>query len=298
MRSNAPAENGATPGIGEYFTFGELMVELARRKWSIVALALAGLLLGIAFAWAQPRHWTASAVIQLGQIGLSSHIPGNPEAFAVTIEPVTRTAERIRSRAFVRELLLRLDLPSADSTDHPEARLIRNSLDAAIPRNTNLLDISIAGSSPDLAVKAARMVLEMLASEHAKLAEPTLARMRSDLRDSKAQLEEALLQRAKLAVMMADDARTLPASERFAESVLLSQLIASTDIEVRELRQQVLSLEEQLSPKRTFGTAFLTDVDVPDRPSYPRRSLFALAGAGLGLLAAIAWILLRASTKR
>lgn len=298
MRSNSSAENDETPGIGEYFTFGELMAELARRKWSIVALTIGGLLLGIVFALTQSPRWTASAVIQLGQIGLSSHIPGNPEAFAVTIEPVTRTAERIRSRAFVRELLHRLGLPTADDTDNSEAQLIRNSLSSIIPRNTNLLEISVSGSSPQRAATAARMALQMLAAEHARLAEPTLARMRRDLDDSRAQLEETLVRRKELATMMKDEARKLPPSERFAESVLLSKLIATADVEIRELRKEILLLEEQLSPKRTFETAFLTDVDVPDRSTYPRKSLFALAGAGFGLLAAIAWILTRASTKR
>lgn len=296
-RSSQPATGSDTSGLGEYFTIGELLGFVARRKLLMIASIIGGAILGLLVAWIQPTAWTATALVQVGQVGLAAPATGNPEAFGIAIEPATRAAERIRNRAFVRRLLQRLNLLDVEGERDPEARLVRDSLGVIIPKNTDLLEIRVSGSTPDAARKHASAVLSMLATAHAQLAEPTLARLRGQLKHTSAQLERALNQRQALARSTASESRGIRPSDRFAASVLLSQLAVTNDEEIRKLRGEQLALEEQLSPNRTFPTALLTDIDVSDHPTQPKRLLYLLGGAGLGLLAALCWVLAR-SPKR
>src|SRR5262249_26293287 len=79
--------------------------------------------------------WEASATIQsafawqLGQPG--------PQA----LEPIGRTAERLRARSFGDAVLRKTGLRTTDRD--PEARLFRNSLKVSHPLNTDLIHIVV-----------------------------------------------------------------------------------------------------------------------------------------------------------
>lgn len=294
----APDPSQGTSGLGEYFSLAEAVLALRRRVSLIGALALLGGLAGLGLAWFTPSTWTATGLVQIGQVGLAAPLVGNPEAFGVAVEPVGRAAERMRHPAFARRLLRALDLPDGEDTKDREAVLIRRSLEVKIPRNVDLLEVKVSGSSPDSARKAATTVVSLLSGDHAHLAEPTLAKLRSQLAYAEAGLQRALDQQKRLEEALVPAGREVRPSDRFAESVLLSQLLGNLDTEIRSLRQTRLSLEEQLSPRRTFQTALLGEVDVPERRSSPKRALYLLVGAALGLLVGIAWALAASSARR
>jgi hypothetical protein len=79
--------------------------------------------------------------------------------------------------------------------------------------------------------------------------------------------------------------------------VLTGFLISLKQREIQALNDRKLQIEEQLSPGRTFQTASMSEIYVPRRPSFPSRLLFGLAGAGIALIAAFAWILLERSRR-
>lgn len=290
LRSSQPTAGSDVPGMGEYFTMGELLGLLARRKLALLLSAVGGAVLGLLLAWMQPSPWTAAALVQIGEVGFAASKVENPTALGVAIESASKAAERIRNQAFVRALLQQLNLPESGT----EARLIRETLTVTIPRNTDLLEVRVAGSTPEAARKHAGTVVDLLASSHAQLAAPTLARVRGQLEHANAQLDRVLKQREQLARPFLPEGKDVRPSERILAGAMLTQLTVSTEQLAWELRQQQLALEEQLSPKRTFPTALLGDVRVPERPA---RRLYPIAGAALGLLAALCWVLARSARR-
>lgn len=290
LSSTQPAPVARSSGLGEYFTTSELLGLVAGRKLAMLLLVVSGAVLGVLVSLMQPSVWTARVLVQVGQVGVAAPANGTPGPQWISIEGATRAAERVRSGSFARQLLQRLNL--AEGEGQPEARLVRESLEVAIPKNTDLLEIRVSGSTPEAARNHAGAVVALLAQAHAHLAEPTLSRMRAQLEHATAQLQRALEQRQTLARSVAEGRDVRP-SDRFVASVLLSQLVSANEQEIWELRQQQLALQEQLSPQRTFATGTLTDIEVPNRPTRPNRPLYALGGAGLGLLAALCWALAR-----
>jgi LPS O-antigen subunit length determinant protein (WzzB/FepE family) len=79
---------------------------------------------------------------------------------------------------------------------------------------------------------------------------------------------------------------------RFAENVLLANILNSKDVEIRDLQQRKLVLEELLSPERTYPTSLIDRPDLPEGPVFPKRTMIVGLAIAAGLLASIALALL------
>ncbi len=262
----------------------ELIAVVWRRKLSIGVATLAGALLGLAAASLLPPSWRATALVQIGQVGQTTPAAMNPAAQEL-VESPARAAERVNDPVFVRQLLSRLGL-EPDEAGQGEAAIIVGSLKASTPKGADLLELRVSGSSADQAKATAVAAVALLADAHDRIAEPTVMRLRGQLKAAVDELDAAVRERAKLAEVFGGR-EVVGAGNRFAESVLLGDLLAKKDGEIREMRDRRLQLEEQLSPSRTFRTALLSDVYVPRRQTFPKRSLFVAAGAVFGLLAGL-----------
>lgn len=70
-------------------------------------------------------------------------------------------------------------------------------------------------------------------------------------------------------------------------------MLKSNDTETRAFRDQINSLDEQLSPYRTFNTKAVTEIYVPKPAAYPKKIIGVLIGLILGCLIAAIWSLIR-----
>ncbi|HVL56931.1 MAG TPA: Wzz/FepE/Etk N-terminal domain-containing protein, partial [Burkholderiaceae bacterium] len=257
-------------------------IQLWTIKWQLIALALLGALIGAALAWLLPPRWEAIALIRIGEIGRIQAESQTPEL----VESAARAAERVRDPAFRRRVIEQL----ADDPTHAagDLQLIRGSLLVNALRNADLIEVRVSGTTPEASRHSALAIVEELARAHASILQPSLQRMQAQLRNAQAELNLAVEQRARLLEVstLRDE---LGAGERFSENVLLGSLISARDAEIRTLQERVLRLQEAMSPERTFPSRLLSDVFVPERPSFPRRLLFVLGGAALFAFAGLAW---------
>lgn len=261
----------------------ELIWIVWRRKLPILGAMLAGGLLGFAAMSALAPTWRATALVQIGQVGQTTPAAMNPAAQEL-VESPARAAERINDPVFVRLLLSKLGLQAHEG----EGALVIGSLKASTPKGADLLELRVSGSSRDQARATAVAAVALLAEAHDRIAEPTVMRLRGQLKAVIDEADAAVRERSRLLEHFGARDAVGPGN-RFAENVLLGDLLAKKDKEIRELRERRLQLEEQLSASRTFRTTLLSDVYVPDRQSFPKRSLFVAAGAVLGLLAGLLW---------
>lgn len=281
----------SSPRWGDGIGLFELVGLLWRGKGTLIAAVLLGGLLGLGAAALTAPSWRATALVQIGQVGQTTPSAMNP-AGQELLESPARAIERVHDPVFTRALLSALGLPPDEPSDSREAALIRGSLRASTPKGSDLLELVVTGSSRDAARKAAEAAVALLANAHERIAEPTRLRIRGQLKAVSAEIEAATQEREKLREI-AGRRDTVGIGNRFAENVLLGDLLSKKDRELRELRDRRLQLEEQLSASRTFPTSLLSDIHVPVRPTSPRRSLFAAGGAMVALFLALAWVLVR-----
>ncbi len=151
----------------------------ALRRSAIVALA--AVVVGAAVGWLIVHsvgtvRWQAIALVQVGQVGVWSGVPG-----VMPVEPVARALERARSPSFVQSLIARLGLPTDEQTLDPGAQAVRRTLRVANPRNSDLLEFQVVRGDADAAAKTlSEAVAQLAASCHspgcsARWASPTVS---------------------------------------------------------------------------------------------------------------------------
>jgi hypothetical protein len=296
------SEHHIQTDIDSGLSLAEFIDALFIKWWLVLGLSAVGLALGLGAASFVPKRWDAVALVQIGQVGQLTPISNEsgtsnkPPSLTFPIESSAQAAERIRDRAFLMEILeFRKLRNESDPERDPEARLIRNSLRVSIPRGTELLEIHIAGYSPEVARSNAAAVLSVLGRAHLRIMEPSIVRLRSQHQAVESKLVESVKEKARLETVFS---ALRGASKQISESVLTSFLISLKQREIHELTERKLHIEEQLSPARTFPSAVLTEIFVPAAPSFPSRLIFGVVGGGVGLITAFMWILLARVRRR
>lgn len=249
--------------------------ELSRfGAWMAVG-ALVGALIAIALTYVWTPRWEAIAQVRPGQVANNAMPP-------TLIEPAARIIERINSRAFADALKERLGLPAGNAD--PRSRLVDDSLKASLLERAALVVVRVEGLSPDDARRNVDAALKLLADAHAPMYLPTVERLKTQLADIAADVTRIEQERARLIRMMGENRPATRPADQFAESVLMGNLLNIRDSELRGLRDRAAAVEEMLSPERTYLTGPIDRVTVADRPSFPRRSVHAVAGAILGAI--------------
>jgi hypothetical protein len=176
------------------------------------------------------------------------------------------------------------------------AERLRRSLRAAVTKGDGLISLSVDGQSREAAATYARTAVDLLGRAHQRISEPTLARLQAQFAATDADISSLVRERARLL----ESTRGLSAAgggSRFSESVVLGDLLEKKDKELLRLRDRRILIEEQLSAQITYPTSILTDVFVPDKKYFPRRSIFGLIGSGLMVFIAVCWSIVRATRK-
>lgn len=222
-------------------------------------------------------------MVQIGQVG-------QPDVGQVTslIEPPTRAVERLKLRPFRDGVLASIEIRTSD--DEPRARLYRDSMQVRQLPNTDLIELKVRGYSPEEARKLAEATISRLQEIHGRLALPSIERLRSQLDTITRELKRAQAERETL-LSNTQLRQEIGPGNRFAENVLLGNILATRDAEIRDLQQRRLTLEERLTPSRTYPTSLVEEIFVPERPASPRLvltvSLAIAGGLAAGMLIAL-----------
>ena len=260
-----------------------LVTFVQRHRLALLGGALLGGAFGLALSFSLPLQWEAVARVQISQLGGST-----------PVEPPLRVVERAMQKSFKDDALRRIGV-SPDGSNL-NAGLLRDSLKVTVAKS-DLVGMRVRGASPDEALRFADALITELARVHAKLAEPTLQRWRSEIKDNDAELERAEHEIERLRTSLEKrSAITNPAT--LFQSVLASNILLSRDTELRGLRERKRALQEQLSPERTFPTAAMGQIEVSIQPVFPKKSLFAVGGLAIGILGVVMLLMLRPAGTR
>lgn len=267
---------------------------LAGRPAWVLGLPLLCALAAIGFLLLASPRWESTSVIQVGQVGQTGVGEG-----AALIESPARTIERLKLDSFKDDVLTRLGLPL--DTGDSGTRLFRRSIQLRQIPSTDLIELKVRGESPEDAKKYAAAVVTHLSSVHQRIAQPSIDRLRAALANTEADLRHRADERDVLTSRMAMG-RQIDPSDRFAETVLLSSLLAAATQDIREIKLRILRLEEQLSPARTYPTSLIDQTSVPMEPAYPRPTLTlvlaVIGGLGAGAVVALVLGLRKPDEKR
>jgi uncharacterized protein involved in exopolysaccharide biosynthesis len=249
--------------------------ELRRFGMWLAGGALCGAVLGVLLTTVLTPRWQASAQIRPGQIASSSVV-------TTVIESPARIAERVNSQAFAAALKARLELPPGDGD--PRSRIVDDSLRASVLERAALVSVKVEGFSKDEVLRTAEAALKQLVDAHAPMYRPTVERLSTQLAEIDADVRRIEGERTRLLATITAGNPLDRAGERFSESVLIGNLINIRDSELRTLRDRAASINEALSPERTYPTGPIDRVVVPERAIYPRRSMFVVGGVIVGMM--------------
>ncbi len=252
----ASSESGPTVNIKT-----EAEGSLTSARFSVLRRALlVALLMSVsagALGWfVSPKyfgsHWLATALVKIGQVGVV------PEMTVVPVEPAARALERARSPAFTAALLKQLGLPTEDPTENADAMMVRRSLRLSSPRNSELLEFQVEGSSPEEARQRIVLAVGILSAAHDSISESLIKNLRASLVQTESKLAEVINERDRLSKLIGPQQGSV-GGRGFSESVLLSNLLSNRDDQILDLtkqRQQIVSL---LGSSRTFPTGVLSE---------------------------------------
>jgi hypothetical protein len=275
-------ENSPTSETTDLLELWRVLVRFKRWVFAGVAISLGG---GITLLALLSPVWESAGTILVGEVGRLTE--GVVVAEKYHIEPPGRAAERLKLRAFMDAVLTTLQIPTDE--DNGRARLYRETLKVKLLPGTDLIEFKVRGYSREDAERLAKATIDRLQIIHTKLAEPTITHLRLQLEYVQSQIQKITAEQAELQKTAGLKEQAGPGS-RFAENVLLAEVLLTKGKELRDFEARKLALEEQLSPQRTYPTALLGDIFVPVKQSAPNKlSLWGLSiivGLVAGVLAA------------
>lgn len=271
LTSSAPAPGGPGEPDGE-FRLSSAAAVLWRRRWIALAVLLACLAAALFWTQRAPRRWRAEAQMALIQREPSAPRAGQGEYAAPLVETVETQVGMLQSEAMAQHTL---DWLTEDARRHarPAPRLTREELQRAMtvsnPRDTNLLNVSVAGSSRDEAREIAGAVCLAFLRWKREMA-------RQDIQQTEQSLQMRA-QRARGEMIAAENRVTqfkkrhslvdIPAQEKATlEQYLARQTeVAALDSEVTSQKTRLAALGAQLNAANAAiksGTGVRDDAQV------------------------------------
>lgn len=267
---------------GDELSFLDLVAFIRHHRLALLGGATIGSALGLAVAFALPAQWEATALLRVAQLG-----------GATPIEPTVRVVARVTQKSFEHDVLRRMGLSPDES--NLKAGLLHDGLTVKVEKS-DLVGVRVRGASPDEAARFADAVIAELAGVHARMVEPTLLRWRGEIEEIDMELKRGGREIERLSGLFEKQLGVTQAAA--LSQAVLSNILISREAELRGFRERKRTLQEQLSPERTFPTALLGKVDISARPVSPKRSLFAAAGLIIGVLVGVLLSVLRPADAR
>lgn len=259
-------------------------VLVAQKKW-VIGIAIVCVFLAIVWVSITRPKWEATAVIQIGQIGL----PAAGQA-PLLVEPSVRVIERMRLKSFEDDVLTALKIP-IDPGD-TIAQLFRSSLSLKILGTTDLIQVRIRGYSPDQGAIWARAIADRIKVVHEEITQPIVERLKKQLVELSKQMQAIEQERGSLLkIISTSTARS--GDGKFSENLLLSNLLIAKNAELRDFEMRRLAVNDQLTWIRAYPTSIVDRVYVPEKPASPKKLLTVLLAAIVGLVLGVIVGLLR-----
>lgn len=262
----------------DHLSLLDLVAFLRRNFRVLLGGALLGGALGFAIALIVPAQWEANALVRVGQLGNTGNT-GSTGSTGSAIEPSLQAVDRIKNKSFQNDVLKNLGLPT--SADDDVAKNFRDTLKVKLEKS-DLIGLSIRGASADEAKQYMSEVVNQLKNTHSKMSTPSINRWRQELATIEQELKQASAESERLTKSLNGTSGSLD-EKSFSQSALLSNILLARETELKNSRERKRELEAQLSPERTFATKELGRVEVSERPVFPKKSLFVIAGLVAGL---------------
>lgn len=247
-----------------------------KRNWLILfACIFAAMICAAILANVLPSRWQASVMMQIGQMP-------SPINTIIPIEGPAQTIERVKLRELQSSVLTALKLPLDERVDK-RTSLFKNTLKASVIKNTDFVQIKLAGFSPEEAQKNLAATAQVLIASHKALVLPAKIRLTKQSNDNLRKIAEAEAERAKLFRMLADSG-SLKSAQQFAPNIVAINLLENKETELRSMIAEKTRLQDLLESIDIYPSKVVDAAYVENRPYFPKLSLFLAAGVFLGLL--------------
>ncbi|AMP05250.1 hypothetical protein [Collimonas pratensis] len=249
-----------------------------KRHWKKFAIfGFIGAAMGMGIALTIPQQWSATLLFQVGQVGSNSNLLATPD----------NVIQHVKFPGFVDQVLQSQKLPTGVSVSG-RSDVIKKTLTASLEKGSSLIKMSVRGNTPEQAEENLAAAFQLLQSEHALLLTPSVTKYKKNLEDATASLARAQDEKKKILESVNKAGISDNTQRKFYDSIVLTSMLTSNDSEMRILRDQINSLDEVLSPYRTFNTKMVTSVYVPVDAVSTGKGIALVSGVLLGwLIAAI-----------
>lgn len=246
-----------------------------KRHWLVLlACIIVAMMAAVALKFTIAPQWQASATIQIGQL------PINPTTL---IEPTAQAAERFKQRQLQDQALTAIGLPLNEDTDD-RTRLFRKTLQATPGKNTDFVDINVAGLSQADAKNNLNAAVQALISVHNVRLAPMVKNLNDRLEANTRDMLQATTEKTRLEANL-KNATSTPAGARFEPSVVAINVLAKQDELIRALTNEQAALMDLRTKTDSFPTMLVDAIFVPVRPYFPKLSIFLAIGLILGAVA-------------
>ncbi|WP_205905272.1 hypothetical protein [Collimonas pratensis] len=249
-----------------------------KRHWKKFAIfGFIGAAMGMGIALTIPQQWSATLLFQVGQVGSNSNLLATPD----------NVIQHVKFPGFVDQVLQSQKLPTGVSVSG-RSDVIKKTLTASFEKGSSLIKMSVRGNTPEQAEENLAAAFQLLQSEHALLLTPSVTKYKKNLEDATASLARAQDEKKKILESVNKAGISDNTQRKFYDSIVLTSMLTLNDSEMRILRDQINSLDEVLSPYRTFNTKMVTSVYVPVDAVSTGKGIALVSGVLLGwLIAAI-----------
>jgi uncharacterized protein involved in exopolysaccharide biosynthesis len=255
---------------------------LKRHAASFFVCGLLGTIIAVSITYVMPMQWSATMLIQIGQVGTAANLLVDPN----------NVIQRIKFPDFATQVLQSQNL-SIDESISKRGAIIRETLTGTFVKKGSLLEMRVNGYSPEEAQENLSAAFQVLQNEHTALLIPSITKLKNNLADARASLKRIEDERIAILdpIKKANSAATI--EHKFPESILLALMLKSNEEETLVIRDRISSLDEQLNPYRTFNTKATTAIYVPKRAISLQKKVVTMIGLLLGICIAGLWAFIR-----
>ena len=269
---------------------GSWFATLARNWWVIVGLIVIGVIVGVVVTLAQPKEYSATASVFIGQ---TTDAQGNP--MAGLSSNAKAAVQLLASQAVLNEAADRAGMDISASRLRRETTVETPSSTVKTTTSVvNIVVITVTDTDPERAAAAANALADVLLERIDSGVGEKIAVLEEQLAADKKAYEESLARSAAAQKSIADIAAGGgSASEKAAASVAYAAIVQAAATQQESLTRAIQDRELLLlSAQKNEEPRLLHEAAVPDSPSGPTMSLNvaigALAGLVIGIIVAFA----------
>lgn len=245
---------------------------------AIIGGALAGLVIGVAIAMAQPKVWPAMALAKIGQIGGARAV----------IEPAAVLA-RTQFPSFIQDALRAAGM-SLDVSGNTEAKLAKKTFITQVQKGPDLFQMQVNGYTPEEAKQFLTGALTVLQREHKVLLDLAIKERQDRLDSLKTAIEANQKEHQEILSSIKSNAQL---ANQLPDTISVSYLLRANEVERARFLEQQTILQDQLQEAKTYNTRLEAPIYVTESPQGTSKIIAAFVGALLGFAFMVALFALR-----